>query len=143
MPIRDDGAEELGKLLVTMLKNEKLKFDEEAVNEFVKTEFDQADTDNDGQVDFDEFVEYYNSLMDRLNTGEVQALKEEQKKVEVKHSKQDDEILRRAAPAGAAVQPGIATTPGQATVHQAVRSERGAVGCGIPEGACGRPTEGW
>ena len=86
-------AEELATLLVTMLKNEKLKFDVEAVNEFVKTEFDQADTDNDGQVDFDEFVEYYNSLMDRMNTGEVQeTLKEEQKKVEVKHSKQDDEV---------------------------------------------------
>ena len=43
-------------------------------------------------MDFDEFIEYYNSFMDRLNTGAVKdSIEVEVKKVEAKHSAVDDE----------------------------------------------------
>ena len=86
-----DG-DELANLLISMLTKEKIPFDEETVQEFAKVEFDAADTDKDGLVDFDEFVEYYNSLMDRLQQGAVQhALDVEAKKVQAKHNAADDE----------------------------------------------------
>ena len=89
--VRTDG-DELANLLISMLTKEKIPFDEETVQEFAKVEFDAADTDKDGLVDFDEFVEYYNSLMDRLQQGAVQdALEVEAKKVQAKHNAADDE----------------------------------------------------
>ena len=58
----------------------------------VKEMLKATDTDNSGTVDFDEFVEYYNSLMDRLKQGAVQdALEVEAKKVQAKHNAADDE----------------------------------------------------
>ena len=51
--VSGDGAidvDELSTLLTTMLKNEKISFTADAVQEFVKTEFDVADLDNDGKV---------------------------------------------------------------------------------------------
>ena len=76
-----------------MLTKEKIAFDEETVQEFAKVEFDAADIDKDGLVDFDEFIEYYNSLMDRLRQGSVQqSLQVEAKKVQAKHNAVDDEI---------------------------------------------------
>jgi hypothetical protein len=87
-----DG-DELATLLISMLTKEKIAFDEEAVQEFAKVEFDAADIDKDGLVDFDEFIEYYNSLMDRLRQGSVQqSLEVEAKKVQAKHNAVDDEI---------------------------------------------------
>jgi hypothetical protein len=51
--VSGDGAideKELATLIITLLKKEKLDFDQEAVQEFVKVEFDAADLDNDGKV---------------------------------------------------------------------------------------------
>ena len=45
---------------------------EEEVRDWVRKELKRNDTDGDGQLSFDEFVEYYNSLMDRLQQGAVQ-----------------------------------------------------------------------
>ena len=65
---------------------------EEEVRDWVRKELKRNDTDGDGQLSFDEFVEYYNSLMDRLQQGAVQdALEVEAKKVQAKHNAADDE----------------------------------------------------
>ena len=85
-----DG-DELAALLIMMLTKEKIAFDEETVQEFAKVEFDAADTDKDGLVDFDEFIEYYNSLMDRLQQGGEQVLEVAAKKVQAKHNAVDDQ----------------------------------------------------
>ena len=73
-----DGAE-LKRLLLGLLQNEGLEYEEATVDEFVAKEFVAADKDGSGDVDFDEFVEYYNQLVDRLAAGALHAAVEEAK----------------------------------------------------------------
>jgi hypothetical protein len=40
---------------------------------FMRKEFRAADADSDGRVDWDEFVTYYNSLIERVDNGELSA----------------------------------------------------------------------
>lgn len=39
--------------------------------EFVKQEFSVADLDGDGLVDFDEFVAYYNAIIERVEKNQL------------------------------------------------------------------------
>jgi len=90
---------ELSALLSTMLTKQSIKFDKGALDQFVKKEFAVADIDGNGQVDFDEFVTYYNSFIDRIEKNLLaEAMKEAEKaaaaKEEEKAAAEDGEMYQ-------------------------------------------------
>ena len=93
-------AAELQGLLVGMLQREGIAFDRNVVKEFVEAEFAKADTDGSGDVDFDEFIQYYNSLLDRITGGAMNealdaAKKATLKKLEEESIAQDDDLFHQ------------------------------------------------
>ena len=75
---------ELEGLLIKMLQREGIQFDRKVVAEFVTAEFAKADTDGSGDVDFDEFIAYYNSLVDRISGGAMNDALEQARKATAK-----------------------------------------------------------
>ena len=64
---------ELQLLISGLLQREKIEIAESAVSEFIANEFKEADTDGNGMVDFDEFIVYYNKLVDKMkNNGQME-----------------------------------------------------------------------
>lgn len=77
-------ASELQGLLMGLLQREGIAFDRQDVAQFVEAEFAKADTDGSGGVDFDEFIQYYNSLIDRITGGAMNEALEAAKKATLK-----------------------------------------------------------
>jgi hypothetical protein len=95
---------ELAVLLDTMLSKQSIKFEKKALKEFVAKEFSVADVDGDGQVDFDEFVAYYNMFMDRIEKNQLQKAMAEaaaaaEKKEEEEAMQEDGVIYQVRRPA--------------------------------------------
>ena len=93
-------AAELQGLLGYMLQREGIALDRNVVKEFVEAEFAKADTDGSGDVDFDEFIQYYNSLLDRITGGAMNealdaAKKATLKKLEEESIAQDDDLFHQ------------------------------------------------
>jgi len=78
-----DGSE-LKMLLWGLLQQEGFKCEVSVVDEFVAKEFTLADTDGSGDVDFEEFIEYYNALVDRLTEGALATAIDDAKKAAAK-----------------------------------------------------------
>ena len=91
-------AAELKLLLGGLLQAEGFKCESSVVEAFVEKEFVAADADGSGTVDFEEFIDYYNALVDRLTEGALaasiaDAKKAAEKKAEEAAVAEDDGVF--------------------------------------------------
>jgi len=96
----EDGSgyvdeQELTTLLATLLTKQGIAYEKSSLAEFVNKEFHLADADGDGQVDFDEFVAYYNAIIERFEKNqlskEMESAATAAKRKEEERSMQEDE----------------------------------------------------
>lgn len=70
--------EELGVLLANMLQELGLDLEQSVIDSFVATQFDAADVDDDGSISLEEFIQFYDDLVDNLEEGSMVRSLEEQ-----------------------------------------------------------------